>query len=467
MKKIIFIFMILFLLTSLVYADRIELNLIEENNKASPGEEAVFELSIKNNGIAEDTFKIIPDEFSSYPFSDVFEHINVDPSRVVVGSNQEKTVDIRVKILEEAIPNKNYKTFVDVISESDKNIKQRQELIVNIVYPEQIVGITTNFKNKIVAGKGVFFDIILSNKVNKVYKNVEVFVVSELFEDEFETPLYYGVPIVKTIDLDLDPATTAGEYTLDIKVYSNKELIGSYKKEFEVIKNPDVQEEIIKNNDLFVNRVKITKTNIGNLIAKESYRMEVGGFASYFTTFNVPPSKIVDDTFVWNFEIMPGQDYVLEITTDYRGLWIAILVALVVFGLILYLLSRKITIKKTTYKLSETKEGVSELKVLLHVRNNNGMLKNVKVIDYLPNLVIPTRDFGTLKPDKIQKGRSGMRLIWQLNVLEAGEERVFSYKIKSKLNIIGKFMLPSAVVVYKKKGKEIKEYSKRIPGIPI
>ena len=41
-----------------------------------------------------------------------------------------------------------------------------------------------------------------------------------------------------------------------------------------------------------------------------------------------------------------------------------------------------------------------------------------------------------------------MRLVWDLDGLDRGEERIISYVAKSKLSIIGRLALPDAVVEY-------------------
>lgn len=465
MKRVFLIFALILLL-SLAYADEIEIFKVDENNKAVPGSIATFRLSITNKQLTADGFKILPDEFAAVPFSDSIEYITANPSSITLNPGESEEVDINIKVLGEAIPNKNYRTFVDVVSRNKPSIKQRQDLVVNVVYPKEVVKITTDISDRIIPGEGFGFNLYLSNSVNKIIKDAEVFVTSELFEDKFNTPLYYGADVKKEMVFDLDPGTEPGMYTLDIKVYSSRELQGSYTKEIIIVKNPDIQEKIEKSSDLFVNRIKIVKTNMGNLVAQDSYKTSVGGFANYFTTYSIPPSELKGREVTWNFEIMPGQKYEIEIVTDYRGFWLALFVLVIIVSMVVYILGRKVVIKKTTYKVRETKDGISELKVLLHVRNKDRALKNITVMDYLPSLVHPAGEYGTLKP-KIQKGKSGIRFVWHLDVLEAGEERVFSYNVKAKLNIVGNLMLPSAIVSYKKKGKTFRSRSKKFMSIPL
>jgi len=58
------------------------------------------------------------------------------------------------------------------------------------------------------------------------------------------------------------------------------------------------------------------------------------------------------------------------------------------------------------------------------------------------------------KPDKIDA--SSRRIHWNIGDLNAGEERLFSYIVYSKVGVVGKFSLPEATAVFEQNDK-IKE----------
>jgi len=80
----------------------------------------------------------------------------------------------------------------------------------------------------------------------------------------------------------------------------------------------------------------------------------------------------------------------------------------------------------------------------------NKAIEKIRVIDYLPSLVAASsQDFGSMKPTRTQKSLDGrMRLVWDFDGLGRKEERILSYIAKSNLSIIGKLLLPEAVVEY-------------------
>jgi hypothetical protein len=56
-----------------------------------------------------------------------------------------------------------------------------------------------------------------------------------------------------------------------------------------------------------------------------------------------------------------------------------------------------------------------------------------------------------VKPDKINA--ENRRIHWNIGDLNAGEERLFTYIVYSKVGIVGKFSLPGALAVFEKDGK--------------
>ena len=75
------------------------------------------------------------------------------------------------------------------------------------------------------------------------------------------------------------------------------------------------------------------------------------------------------------------------------------------------------------------------------------------------------KDFkvGSLHPEKIVRhAKKGTLLKWNLGDMEKGDERVLSYKVKSRLTILGSFTLPAAVCKFAVKTKHRVVYSNRL-----
>ncbi len=106
------------------------------------------------------------------------------------------------------------------------------------------------------------------------------------------------------------------------------------------------------------------------------------------------------------------------------------------------------------------------MKVMLEIKNNaKKIVKNIKIIDYIPHIADLTNDFvqGTLRPTNVLLHKAkGTIIKWELEEMAPGEDRIITYNIKSKLSIIGNFKLPRGKVVFKQKGKEIHSYSNKL-----
>ena len=78
-------------------------------------------------------------------------------------------------------------------------------------------------------------------------------------------------------------------------------------------------------------------------------------------------------------------------------------------------------------------------------------VETVSVIDRLPPMMKVYEKFSNEKTIRVNEHTR--RIEWDLDNLEAGETRVLSYIIYSKMGVMGKFALPEATAIYEKDGK--------------
>ena len=111
--------------------------------------------------------------------------------------------------------------------------------------------------------------------------------------------------------------------------------------------------------------------------------------------------------------------------------------------------------------------GISEITVILHIKNRSqSKIEQIEITDFIPALVSVGGDvpIGSLQPNKVLKHeRKGTTIVkWTIDTLDASEERVLSYRIKSKLAILGSFNLPAAKAVFKSNNKGFTSTSNRL-----
>lgn len=214
----------------------------------------------------------------------------------------------------------------------------------------------------------------------------------------------------------------------------------------------------------------ITATNEGNTERDFEIRRPIGFFKGMFTS--VEPAadtlKTTEATYMlWHLSVAPQESTNIVVTTNYRPITIFLLLLLLII-MAYYIIRSPIIIKKSIAQIHTTSEGgISEMKVVLHLKSRSKcVVDDIKVIDKIPFLVEINKEFhvGTLKPTTISKTtEEGSIVRWDVTNLEPFEERIITYRIKTKLSILGGIKLPATVVKYKnRKNKEVKTHSNSV-----
>jgi len=172
--------------------------------------------------------------------------------------------------LDDVRPGLNYLVHINVES-SETGKKYSHGLVVSVVSLGDLVGVSSDFPDEIVPGKDVKFSLTLIGNTNVVLEEVEVFVLSELFEERFSTPIFYKRTVNQEISFDIGSDVRPGTYTLSVKAYQDRKLVGSLLEEFEVVKNQDIEEVIGSSKSFLIEKISMRKTNTGNLAVEESF----------------------------------------------------------------------------------------------------------------------------------------------------------------------------------------------------
>ena len=95
------------------------------------------------------------------------------------------------------------------------------------------------------------------------------------------------------------------------------------------------------------------------------------------------------------------------------------------------------------------------MKVLITVRNKTKRpLRGISILDTVPPVIKAPAEFGIIKPKQSQQTNQGTKMLWELPELGAGQERVISYKIETKMQVLGKLKLPGAAAKLKLKKRK-------------
>ena len=169
--------------------------------------------------------------------------------------------------------------------------------------------------------------------------------------------------------------------------------------------------------------------------------------------------------FIWDVKL-ENKEMQVTVTRNF----IPLMIAIILFGAVAlsyFLFRSPLVMVKEVNNIVKKEGGITEMNVVLHVQNRGQTrVHDIEVTDYIPGLVGIGSDvpIGSLQPSKVMRHeKKGTTMAkWILEKLDPSEERVLSYKVRSKLSILGDFNLPVAKATFKANGKVQSSSSNRL-----
>jgi len=302
--------------------------------------------------------------------------------------------------------------------------------------------------------------IAMRNKENTHLENVNIQFDSAFFSTSKEVSLnpYEEKEFSIPINQEKSKKVAAGQYI----VTSTISVKGKEIQEEGIIEY--VEKEMTysekSSSGVIIKKTTLKETNEGNTPKIASMELKKDVISRLFTTSSQQPLDIKRSgfyvTYSWEKVLNPDENFEVKVTTNYTFPFILLLLIIVViiFGRIHALTALSLT-KKVSHV--RTKGGEFALKVTIRAKARKHV-DNVQIIDSLPGMTKIYEKFGK-KPDKIDN--QTRRIFWNMEKITRGEVRVFSYIIYSKVNIIGRFELPSAAAIYESNGKTQEVFSNK------
>lgn len=289
----------------------------------------------------------------------------------------------------------------------------------------------------------------VKNTQNTEVQNITLRINSDFFS--FERVLSFGpfekLDIPVKINTDKVRKLRAGAYIITGDVYIEG-IKGQAKGTLNYVEKKNTL--LIEKNSGFIIREKnLTKISVGNMPLLDKITVRKNVLSRLFTINSIEPTSVDRRGFIveytWEKELKPGESWSVIVTTNYTLPFIFVILILVIAWLVYsYSMTDVIATKRVSYV--KTKGGQFALRINVKVKARKPV-ENVKVMERLPQVAKLYEGFGS-KPHAIDAATR--RLIWNLERLNAGEERHFTYIIYSDINIIGKFELPVTAVEYVK-----------------
>ena len=474
-KKRLFVYFLAFtLLFSSAYAESLfSAEVTPVNDKITPYEEARFTLKVLNNQAFGDTFRLSVEDISwnlqTNPLADYFGGMDVEAA-----SSKSTTAIIKPV---QPMPFSQYRVSI-FIESMQAGAKIKTDLLILLRNPGPSVrdyvpdiGKLVEIGKEIDPRKEVLVRVNLQNRNARNIDSVAVQLRSNLINSDIKSSL--GPLERKTVEYraKLDPLTKPQKDTLKITlIVENKSLAPSIEEDYEIIDYSAIvsAEQPLKTSFLETKR-EIVYSNEGNAKAEKLVEIEITALKGLFTKANPDAFIITRDNkrfLAWQLSLQPNESATITVTESYRLL--AFIVLSIIAGIILYYFMRSpVMLKKEAIVIGTKEEGISDIKVVLHIKNrSSNVFDKIVITDRLPHIAELSKESetGTINPTSVTRSeKKGVILKWELPGLERFEERIISYKIKSKLSILGGFTLPLAVIrFYDKKGRERMSKSRKV-----
>ena len=446
MKKLLIL--LLFLVSiNLVFAADINVKEISVQSVVLPGQNAFFDLEISNMQGNMDEFKVV--------VNDANWRLKTGGEFFDIGAGRTSTKSLSFFPVGQLPPGV-YAVNVKVISTSNPSIFLDKQLIVTLVgYDNAITAKIETNPEGIDPRKDNLVKIDLNSKYDIDFKNINVHVENELFTKDFVLDLNGLESKSEEFIVSLDPNTAEDDYDTKILVtYNDKTLIDRIDK-VKVSSYSNVKETKTEEFNFLVKTTTITKLNDGNSLSREVSSLTLSSFEKLFVKFNPEPSNTEKTSegyqYSWRYNLQPGQENKIIVKVNYRSpLFLLILIILIIYFAYKFLVT-DLNMHKKVLTLKSKEGGIAGVKVLLYVKNNGATLKNLHIVDEVPGELEVPHEYMTLKPSSFRKELHKSVIVWEIPELSKGEERLISYRLKSKTGHQGKLTIPRATCRYKNK----------------
>lgn len=453
MKKVILLSLIFILVVSA--SAELQIDAQKTQNSIYLDEQATYSLTIKNT----DAFSKVIQVYST----DVKWYTELDPFVTRIGPGE--TLDLELKL----IPNvwvEPGSQAVNVYVEAPTNDERISMLLP--VYVKSYdqgekqynpsVEMKVSFPSSIDPREEVEITVYLRNRNRLNIENMHLRMDSNIISEERFLSLEPQSERKEIIKLSLDPLTKPQEDYLEVNIIVNNRSVNKERISYKVLPYSEFAYTSDTVEELFKKTTEYDIINEGNVKKEDYFSIPTTFIKKLFTTSSLKIDKFSlkkESAILWKLSLEPREEMKLIVVENYRPLIYLILISVVV-TMIYFIYRSPVTIKKEAIVMGASSEGISDMKVLLHVRNRSqDLIEHIKVTDLIPSIAQLMREanIGTLAPTKILRNdKKGTIIKWELDALEPFEERIISYRLTSNIAIVGGLSLPPSKIKFEVKG---------------
>lgn len=417
--------------------------------KAAAGSIVDTKLTVNNKGSENLNIVVRRDPFVTLE-SSWFEYVFFSPNVFTIEGGETQVINLSIKLKKTVPTGSNYKTTLSFTKLEDPGMFKDKDILIRAVPPEEILKAKIDAADVVMPGKEYKVNVELSNNLNAILPETEVFVSSELFEERKQIIMLPWQERAEEFSILIPESTRPGSYTLNARVYFERQLVQKTEIPFAVSTMTDVGGDEKVETAFLWKRITVVRESEGNSPTETSYKTRLTRMEQLFAAYSEEPAEINGEELKWVVELNPGMTYRLSITVNYRPMFWAVLAiaAFTVFAFVVF--KRGVSVKKEIMKHHTTHDGMTEIKIRVHLHNHGSKaLHDAVLTEILPHHMHPKMEFSTLKPESVEKGERGIRLRWHLDHVGKHEERIITYTLLTKIGVIGVMELHPALLRYK------------------
>jgi hypothetical protein len=336
------------------------------------------------------------------------------------------------------------------------------------------VKVTVDMPAQVDPSASVSIKVLLQNLNALSLPGVKVKLSSEELP-EFTQSTVVDIPALGTKEVEFsvtpNPHQQPKEYTLKFALERFGEDFKVVEKDLEVVTLlPPFSVSLVEEKWSYLKLFQgFEVKNGGNVLNTQEVKVPVSWMQAWLETGVAEVKKEQGQRyFVWEITLGPNGSAAVYSAVDYRFIVYVVIVLTLLIWFYMYA-SCPLIIKKNAIITKKDDEGaLSEIKITLEVKNKSGkQVKDVNVADVVPAYAVYHKGGveaeemdASVRPQRVTHGKEGSQVIWSLADLDGKEQRVMSYHLKAKLNILGSISLPRATAEFMRKGgKKRKAYS--------
>ncbi len=450
------IFSLLFtlvLFTPVFAASTFDVTIDPINKDIYPDEYAEFSITINNTLDSRETFTVTSTNTWIYNLDEKFVNLEVNESvtstfyikpKGVIPAGKGYNLPLEIG----AVLKGTSKNFYLPVYLKSYDVEYKEYVPSLNLYSEYIENVDPN--------EGFKLKLRLRNRNALDITNMKVVVDGEIFYKEFQETLLPQQEKSIQVNFDLDPYQEPGQHPLDVKLIINNRTYASLTESYNIKQVSNVQVSQEKSREFLRTLYAINVVNNGNIRSTKSIEMQKNWIERIFLRADSEYEVSSSDgkaVVKWTVELDPKEELTITISNNYRVLFAIILVIIIIIYLYYNLRSEVVVKKKATVLHKKSIEGVSRIKIKLFIKNRTSKkLHDVEVrekVSKLTDLVEEKHSLGSLRPSKVIKGKKATLVKWNLEHLEPYEERIITYKLESKLKLVGSVQFPRTIIKFK------------------